>query len=158
MTFLFGNNSPFHSGLMCLLMFSSLLVITSCASESEQTESTEIQLAFEASDFEGEWMTSSTYSEFENAVMRINAGEGDEISGRLHYQQRTGPGDETNPASRYFFNGAFVANAMEIRILTEGGDEVGNARLTLRNGELHVQMLNRQDRLPEIFVLEPSEE
>ncbi|MCH8558301.1 MAG: hypothetical protein LAT84_10775 [Balneolia bacterium] len=158
MNFLFEKSSPSHFGMFCILMFSSLLFITSCASESDQIDAAEIQLTFEASDFEGEWMTSSTYSEYENAVMRINASEGDEISGRLHYQQRTGPGDETNPASRYFFNGAFVANAMEIRILTEGGDEVGNARLTLRNGELHVQMLNRQDRLPEIFVLEPSEE
>jgi|GEM_PF-7041354 len=132
-----------------------LAMFSGCESE-EQASPQEVRTTVSASEYTGEWKTSATYSEYENAVMRINADDGDMISGRLQYQQRLGPGDETNPASRYFFEGSPVGNTFEASFLTENGDEIGIARLTLLNGELHVQMLNRQDRLPEIFILEKS--
>lgn len=131
---------------------------TTEAEVSADTEDTAPALAA-LSNFAGTWVTPETYRMLENARIRLSLNEAERrVSGPLQYVRLDPAQQPVSDSGRLFLSGVLsgssAAQTLSAEIRNERGDVLGEARLALRDAQLHVQLLNPVPDLAAIFVLE----
>ncbi|AXJ02104.1 hypothetical protein CYPRO_2866 [Cyclonatronum proteinivorum] len=146
--------------------FFFITLISACSSQQEDTQhapeadpATELSDAEALSRFTGVWITPETYQPLESARLRLRLIEAEmRVSGSLQYRDLTDI-QEAAPTPPQLFMSAVLSGSSSARTLTaeirnESGDILGDARLALREDQLHIQLLNPIPGLSAIFVLE----
>ncbi|MCH8487366.1 MAG: hypothetical protein LAT75_10920 [Candidatus Cyclonatronum sp.] len=144
------------------------IFVYSCSSE-QVPENTEAHLFDETeqpelaalSQFTGTWITPDTYRGLEDARIRLSLNEAEfRVSGPLQYVRVDPSLQPVSDSGRLFvsatLSGSSAARTLNAEIRNERGDVLGEARLALREGRLHVQLINPVPDVAAIFVLEPE--
>lgn len=129
---------------------------------TEAAGDTELSGLEALSRFAGTWVTPETYRVLENARIRLSLNEAElRVSGPLQYVRLDPAQQPVTDTGRLFLSaalsGSSAAQTLSAEIRNERGDVLGEARLALRDTQLHVQLLNPVPDLAAIFVLEREE-